>query len=98
MLGRAASATQGHHLPLSLHLESEVPGCQREEVRAETLLCGHSALDLGFSARKKIKIKGTSLAIQGLRLHAAHEGGVGSIPGWETEVPYAMQHGQNVRK
>ena len=52
MLGRAPSAIQGHHRPLSLHLESEVPGCQREEVRAETLLCSHSALDLGFSVRK----------------------------------------------
>ena len=52
-----------------------------------------SALDL--PVRKKEK--GTSLAVQGLRLHAAHVGGVGSFPGWETEILYAMQRGQNVR-
>ena len=31
------------------------------------------------------------LRIQRLRLHASNAGGVGSIPGWETKIPHAMQ-------
>ena len=29
-----------------------------------------------------------------LRLHASNAGGVGLIPGWETEIAYAAQRGQ----
>ena len=33
---------------------------------------------------------GTSLAVQGLRLHASNARGTGSIPGGETKIPRAM--------
>ena len=34
---------------------------------------------------------GTSLKVQWLRLCASNTGVVGSIPGWETKIPYALQ-------
>ena len=34
---------------------------------------------------------GTSLVVQGLRLHASN---AGLIPGWETKIPHAMWCGQ----
>ena len=37
---------------------------------------------------------GTSLVVQWLRLHASNAGGVGSVPGWGTEIPYAMGYGK----
>ena len=37
---------------------------------------------------------GTSLVIQWFRLHASNAGGVGSIPGWGTNIPHAVEHGQ----
>ena len=42
----------------------------------------------------KRKSPGTSLTIQWLGLHASNAGGVGSIPGWGTKIPHAVQHGQ----
>ena len=38
---------------------------------------------------------GTSLMVQwGTASHTSTAGGVGSIPGWETWIPHAVQHGQ----
>ena len=37
---------------------------------------------------------GSSLSVQRLRLYASTAGGVGSIPGWRTNLPYALQCGQ----
>ena len=39
-------------------------------------------------------ISGTSLAAQWLRLRTSSTGGMGSIPGLGTKIPYAMWHGQ----
>ena len=36
-------------------------------------------------------MKGTSLAVQWLRLQASTEGGAGSIPGRGTQIPHAAQ-------
>ena len=44
------------------------------------------------------KTLGNSLAVQWLRLLASTAGGKGLIPGQETKIPQAMQHGQNVKK
>ena len=41
---------------------------------------------------------GTSLAVQGLRLHASNAGGTGSIPGQGTKIPHAKQHSQKTKK
>ena len=35
--------------------------------------------------------KGTSLVVQGLRLHASNAGGVGSISGWGRKIPHALR-------
>ena len=37
---------------------------------------------------------GTSLAVQGLRLCASNTEGMNSVPGWSTERPHAVWHGQ----
>ena len=41
---------------------------------------------------------GTSLVVQWLRLCTSNAGGVGSISGWGTEIPYAAQCGQKITK
>ena len=41
---------------------------------------------------------GTTLAVQWLRLHAPTAGGMGSIPGWGTKVPHAIQLGHSKKK
>ena len=41
---------------------------------------------------------GTSLVVQWLRLHASNAGTVGSIPGQGTKIPYAVWHGQKIKK
>ena len=38
----------------------------------------------------------TSLVVQGLRLCPFNTGSVGSIPGWGTKIPHAMQCGQEI--
>ena len=40
----------------------------------------------------------TSLVVQCLRLCASNAGNVGSIPGWGTEILYALGLGQNLRQ
>ena len=39
-------------------------------------------------------IKGTSLEVQGLGLHAPNAGDTGLIPGWGTKNPHVTQHSQ----
>ena len=46
---------------------------------------------------KKSKL-GTSPVVQWLRLWASTAGGMGSIPGWGTKVPHAVQCGQKTKK
>ena len=41
---------------------------------------------------------GTSLAVQRLRLTASNAGGIGSVPGWETKIPYTLWRGQEEKK
>ena len=38
--------------------------------------------------------KGTSLAVQWLRICASTAGGTGSVPGWGTKIPHAARCGQ----
>ena len=44
------------------------------------------------------KKRGTSLAVQWLRLHASTSGGAGLIPGRGTRIPHAAQSGQKKKK
>ena len=44
---------------------------------------------------KKLK---TSLVVQGLRLHVANAGDVGSIPSWKTKSSHAIQRGQEIKR
>ena len=37
------------------------------------------------------------MVVQWLRLHASSTGGMGSIPGWETEIPHAGQFNQKIK-
>ena len=64
-----------------------------------TAFCGAlgAALDDPFSSvilcpvhllTFKINNRGTSLAVQWLRLHTPHAGDLGSIPGWGTKNPH----------
>ena len=42
--------------------------------------------------------RGTSLVVQWLILCFSNAGGTGSIPGWGTKIPHAMQHSQKKKK
>ena len=44
-----------------------------------------------------IRMKGTSLAVKGLRFCASNAGDAGSIPGWGTKIPHATQQGQKIK-
>ena len=46
----------------------------------------------------QIQPKGTSLAVQCLRICTSTAGGTGSIPGWGTKVPHAVWCGQKKKK
>ena len=48
---------------------------------------------------KRKNVEGTSLAVQGLRLHTSNEGSKGSIPGWGTRILIlqAAHRGQKMR-
>ena len=35
--------------------------------------------------------------VQWLRLHASNAESAGSIPGWGTKIPYAVQRGQKIK-
>ena len=41
---------------------------------------------------------GTSLVVQWLRFCASNARSAGSIPGWGTKIPHAVQHGQKKKK
>ena len=43
-------------------------------------------------------MSGTFLAVQWLRLHASTEGVTGSIPGWGSKIPQAVQCGQKKKE
>ena len=47
---------------------------------------------------KKKKNRGTSLALQWLRLHVSTAVGMGSIPGWGTKIPHVAQCGKKKKK
>ena len=42
----------------------------------------------------KVMPRGTSLVVQGLRLHASNSSAMGSIPGQGTKIPQAVWHDQ----
>ena len=48
--------------------------------------------------RKSFKRKWTSLAVQWLGLCASTALGAGLIPGRGTKIPYAVRHGQKIKK
>ena len=48
--------------------------------------------------KKKKKELGNSLVVQWLGLHASTAGGIGSIPGWETNNLHATRHGKKRKK
>ena len=52
--------------------------------------------DSGLRSMTKILrvVIGIFLAVHHLRFCTCNAGGAGSIPGWETKVPQAAQHGQ----
>ena len=43
-------------------------------------------------------MRGTSLVVQWLILHASTAGGTGWIPGWGTKIPQATWRGQKKKK
>ena len=47
---------------------------------------------------KKSGILGTSLVVQGLRLHASKAVGIGSIPSQGTKIPHAVQQKRRRKK
>lgn len=59
---------------------------------------------LAFSSRvvgrpvKMCIVRGTSLAVEQLRLHISNGGGLNSIPGWETKIPHAVRCCQKKKK
>ena len=46
----------------------------------------------------KVMLRGTSLVVQGLRLHASNSPGMGSIPDQGTKIPQAVWHDQKKKK
>ena len=42
-------------------------------------------------------VGGTSLVVRWLRLCASNAGGLGSIPGWETETLYVAGYDQKIK-
>ena len=48
--------------------------------------------------KDKLSPLGTSLAVWWLRLCTSNAGGMGSIPGWGTKIPYAVWHDQKKKK
>ena len=46
----------------------------------------------------KKEAKGTFLLVQWLRLCSSNVGGSGSIPGWATKIPHAVQCNQKKKK
>ena len=45
----------------------------------------------------KLQSTGISLVVQWLRLRASTAGGKGSIPGWGTKIPHAVQRSQKIK-
>ena len=64
------------------------------------LFCGCTpAACMGPGTRRQsANTAGTSLVAQWLRLRTANARGTGSIPGWGTKIPHAVQYGQKIRK
>ena len=50
-----------------------------------------------YTENIKKLLRGNSLAIQWLGLHAFTAEGADSIPGWETKIPQAAQQGQKMK-
>ena len=51
-----------------------------------------------FSLVESLSTLGNSLVAQWLGLHAPTAGGPGSIPGWGTKIPHAVQRSQKKKK
>ena len=49
-------------------------------------------------AEDKSEGSGTSLGVQWLRLHASNAEGMGSIPGWETNIPFTERNALPAKK
>ena len=66
--------------------------------RGRLSLSSSLSLALSRSLDAPTESLGTSLAVQWLRLCAPSAGGMGSIPGRETEISHAVQRGQKPKK
>ena len=62
----------------------------------ELVWCCRSTIFQKQTCRKKLK--GTSLMVQWLRLHAPNRGDMSSIPGYGSKIPHASQHGRKKGK
>ena len=51
-----------------------------------------------FLGKISTVLQGTALVVQWLRLHAPNAGGLGSVPGWGTKIPYAACLGRKKKK
>ena len=56
--------------------------------------CKSTILQLKKKKRKEKETTGNPLVVQRLGLHALTDKGPGSIPGWGTKIPQAVQHSQ----
>ena len=54
----------------------------------------HLSMSLQSLVRKIKNLQGTSLVVQGLRLHASNTESTDLIPGWGTKIPHAAWCGQ----
>ena len=66
--------------------------------RAKYLLSNPLKKSVPTSGIETYHIQGLPWWFWWLRLHASAAGGAGSIPGWGTKIPCAMQHDQKTRK
>ena len=66
--------------------------------RTSDQLQGKEQSGSGWALQQNKKGRGTSLAVQWLKLHASAAWGTGSIPALGTKIPHALGHGQKKRE
>ena len=76
----------------ALHLQSSLPTPQLEKKVCPATKTQHGQRQVKLKNKTKA---GTSLTIQGLRLHGSNVEGVGSIPGHRTKITHTAWCGQN---
>ena len=71
-------------------------GIHIQNIRIEGIFVFHVLWFLFSSATPILKIQGTSLVVQWLRLRASTAGGTGLILGWGTKIPHAERCSQKL--